>query len=303
MHVMMKFGLALALLLGLGLGLDLAEAAPTFPTLSGRVVDEAGLLSPSAREAITAQLAAHEDATSNQVVVVTLTDLQGYSIEDYGYQLGRHWGIGQAELDNGVLLIVAPKERKVRIEVGYGLEGTLTDALSHDIIQNRILPRFRQQQFEAGITEGVNGILAVLQGSYTPVSKKSRPSQSQDLRVGTFISLFMFLLIAGELSSLWLRGRLRSGLTLAAVAFIAGWIFISMAGGFILAMLLFLMHQFVGGGGGPGASGRSGRYHDRYDYSGRGYGSYGGGYSGGGGFGGFSGGGGSFGGGGASGGW
>lgn len=302
MHLMMKFGLALVLLLGLGL--DLTEAAPTFPTLSGRVVDEAGLLSPGARQAITAQLAAHENATSNQVVVVTLADLQGYTIEDYGYQLGRHWGIGQAKLSNGVLLIIAPKERKVRIEVGYGLEGTLTDALSHDIIQNRILPRFRQQQFEAGITEGVNSILAVLQGSYTPVSKKSRPSQSQDLGVGTFISLFMFFLIVGELSSLWLRSRLRSGLTLAAVAFIAGWIFISMAGGFILAMLLFLMHQFVGGGGGPGASGGSGRYHDRHDYSGRGYGSYGGGYSGGGGFGGgFSGGGGSFGGGGASGGW
>ena len=250
-----------------------------------------------------AQLAAHEDATTNQVVVVTLTDLQGYTIEDYGYQLGRHWGVGQAERDNGVLLIVASKERKVRIEVGYGLEGTLTDALSHDIIQNRILPRFRQQQFEAGITEGVNGILAVLQGSYTPVSKKPRTTQGQDLRVGTFISLLVFFLIAGELSSLWLRGRLRSGLTLAGVAFIAGWIIISMAVGFILAMLVFLMHQFVGGGGGPGARGGSGRQHDRYDYSGRGYGSYGGGYSGGGGFGGFSGGGGSFGGGGASGGW
>ena len=302
MHIMMKLGSAVALLLWLGMGLDPAEAAPTFPTLSDRVVDEAKLLSPSAREAITTQLAAHEDATGNQVVVVTLSDLQGYTIEDYGYQLGRHWGIGQAERNNGVLLIVAPKERKVRIEVGYGLEGTLTDALSHDIIQNRILPRFRQQQFDTGIREGVNGILAVLQGSYTPVRIK-QPAQSQDLRVGTFISLFVFFLIAGEFSSQWLRGRLRSGLTLAAVAFIAGWIFISMAGGFILAMLLFLIHQFVGGGGGPGVSGGSGRHYDRYDYSGRGYGSYGGGYSGGGGFGGFSGGGGSFGGGGASGGW
>lgn len=301
MHARMKLGFAVALLLWLGV----TQAAPTFPPLTGRVVDEAGLLSPSVREAITAELAAHETATSNQVVVVTLSSLQGYSIEEYGYQLGRHWGIGQAERDNGVLLIVVPTERKVRIEVGYGLEGILTDALSHDIIQNRILPRFRQQQYEMGITEGVTGVLAVLQGSYMPVSKAKRQSQSQsqDLRVGTFISLFMFFLIVGEISSHWLRGRLRSGLTLAAMAFIAGWIFISMAGGFILAMLVFLLHQFVGGGGGPGVSGGSGRRHDRYDYSGRGYGSYGGGYSGGGGFGGFSGGGGSFGGGGASGGW
>jgi uncharacterized protein len=299
MHVIMKFGLSAALLLWLGI----VQAAPTFPPLSGQVVDEANLLSPATREAITAQLVAHEKTTTNQVVVVTLTDLQGYTIEDYGYQLGRHWGIGQAEHDNGVLLIVAPKEHKVRIEVGYGLEGTLTDALSHDIIQNRILPRFRQQQYEAGITEGVNAILAVLQGNYTPVSKKKVSKQNQNLHVGTFISLFMFLLIVGELSSMWLRGRLRSGLTLAAVAFIAGWIFIGMAVGFILAMLVFLLHQFIGGGGGPGASGGTGRRHHRYDYSGRGYGSYGGGFSGGGGFGGFSGGGGSFGGGGASGGW
>ncbi len=294
MHVIMKFGLAIALLPVLGL----VQAAPTFPSLSGRVVDEAGLLSPRARQAITARLAEHESTTSNQVVVVTLSDLQGYTIEDYGYQLGRHWGIGQADLDNGVLLIVAPKERKVRIEVGYGLEGTLTDALEHDIIQNRILPRFRQQQFEGGITEGVNGILEVLQGSYTPLGEKSGRIQSPNLRFGIFISLFIFLLIAGELGSLWLRDRLRSGLILAAVGFILGWIFMSMVGGSILAMLLFLMHQFVGGGGGPGASGRSGRHHDYYNYSRGGYGS-----SGGGGFGGFSGGGGSFGGGGASGGW
>jgi uncharacterized protein len=299
MRVIMKFGLSAALLLWFAI----VQAAPTFPPLSGRVVDEANLLSPSTREAITTQLAAHEKATTNQVVVVTVADLQGYPIEDYGYQLGRHWGIGQAEHDNGVLLIVASKERKVRIEVGYGLEGTLTDALTHDIIQNRILPRFRKQQYEAGITEGVNAILAVLQGSYKPVSKKKGTSQGQDKHVGTFISLFMFLLIVGELSSMWLRGRLRSGLTLAAVAFIAGWIFISMAVGFILAMLVFLLHQFIGGGGGPGASGGTGRRHHRYDYLGRGYGSYGGGYSSGGGFGGFSGGGGSFGGGGASGGW
>ena len=299
MRVMIKLGLGAAFLFWLGI----VQAAPTFPPLSGRVVDEANLLSPATREAITAQLEAHEKATTNQVVVVTVADLQGYPIEDYGYQLGRHWGIGQAEHDNGVLLIVAPKERKVRIEVGYGLEGTLTDALSHDIIQNRILPRFRKQQYEAGIIEGVNAILAVLQGDYTPVSKKKVSNQSQNLHVGTFISLFMFLLIVGELSSMWLRGRLRSGLTLAAVAFIAGWIFISMAVGFILAMLVFLLHQFIGSGGGPGASGGTGRHHHRYDYPGRGYGSYGGGYSSGGGFGGFSGGGGSFGGGGASGGW
>src|SRR5690606_31329664 len=103
-----------------------AWAAPTFPELSGRrVVDEANLLQPAEEAALTEKLAALEQGSSDQLVVVTVPDLQGYEIEEYGYQLGRHWGIGQNETNNGVLLIVAPNERKVRIEVGYGLEGIL----------------------------------------------------------------------------------------------------------------------------------------------------------------------------------
>lgn len=295
MQSMFKLGLSMVLLLCL----EVSQAVPTFPNLSGRVVDNAGLLSSTARETIIAELADHEAATTNQVVVVTLTGLQGYTIEEYGYQLGRHWGIGQAQKNNGVLLIVAPNERKVRFEVGYGLEGILTDALAHEIIQDRILPHFRQQQFESGITEGVKGVLAVLEGNYKPANSVKQNVNNQNLRVGTFISLFIFFLIVGEFSSLWLRGRLQSGLKLAAVAFVAGWIFISAAAGLILAILIFLIHQFVGGGGGPAVRGGSGREYDRYNYR-TSHGSYGGGYSGGGGF---SGGGGSFGGGGASGGW
>ena len=110
-------------------------------------------------------LAAHERATGEQVVVVTLHSLQGYTIEDYGYQLGRHWGIGQKGTNNGALLIVAPKEHKVRIEVGYGLEGTLTDAISATIIQNYILPSFKRGDFNAGVLAGTNSILQVLGGN------------------------------------------------------------------------------------------------------------------------------------------
>src|SRR5581483_5381968 len=116
---------AVAFALGLALSLSLvaAEAAePTFPALTGRVVDDADLLSPADEQELTDELKALEDKSSDQVVVVTLPSLQGYAIEDYGYRLGRHWGIGTAKLNNGVLLIVAPNERKVRIEVGYGLE-------------------------------------------------------------------------------------------------------------------------------------------------------------------------------------
>ena len=101
-----------------------------FPALSGRVVDEAGLLSTGDRTALTNSLARLEAKTTDQLVVVTLQSLQGRPIADYGYQLGRYWGIGQKDKNNGVLLIVAASERQVRFEVGYGLEGTLTDALT-----------------------------------------------------------------------------------------------------------------------------------------------------------------------------
>ena len=105
-----------------------------------------------------------EAKTTDQFVVVTLKSLQGTSIEDYGYRLGRHWQIGQKDKNNGVLLIVAPNERKVRIEVGYGLEGTLTDAISQLIIQNSILPRFKAGDFPGGIKRGVEDIVQVLSG-------------------------------------------------------------------------------------------------------------------------------------------
>src|ERR1700719_3809325 len=136
-----------------------------FPPLTGRVVDEAGVLDSRTVGELTLMLADHERTTGQQVVVVTLRSLQGYTIEDYGYQLGRHWGIGQKGANNGALLIVAPKEHKVRIEVGYGLEGTLTDAISSTIIQNYILPSFKRGDYSAGIVAGTTSILGVLGGN------------------------------------------------------------------------------------------------------------------------------------------
>jgi uncharacterized protein len=138
---------------------------PKFPTLTGRVVDEAGVLDSRTVGELTLMLADHERDTGQQVVVVTLRSLQGYTIEDYGYQLGRHWGIGQKGVNNGALLIVAPKEHKVRIEVGYGLEGTLTDAISSTIIQNYILPSFKRGDYSAGIVAGTTSILQALSGN------------------------------------------------------------------------------------------------------------------------------------------
>ena len=116
-------GAAIPLLIFLLLLTPALASAPKFPALTGRVVDDAGVLDASTQSQLTDMLAAHESATGEQVVVVTLDSLQGFSIEDYGYQLGRYWGIGQKGKNTGALLIVVPKEHKVRIEVGYGLEG------------------------------------------------------------------------------------------------------------------------------------------------------------------------------------
>jgi uncharacterized protein len=136
----------------------LAFAAPKFPPLTGRVVDDAQILSPAAEARLTQELAALEQQTGHQLVVATLPDLQGYEIEDYGYQLLRTWGIGRKGEDDGAILIVAPNQRKVRIEVGYGLEPVLTDALSSFIIQRAILPAFKAGDMEKGVVDGTEAI-------------------------------------------------------------------------------------------------------------------------------------------------
>lgn len=263
-----------------------ALAAADFPSLTGRVVDAASLLPEDVQQQLEQQLEQHEQETSNQVVVVTLPSLQGYAIDDYGYQLGRHWGIGQAERDNGVLLIVAPNEREVRIEVGYGLEGVLTDAGSHAIIEDVMLPQFRDNHYEAGILQGVNAILGTLQGSYEPVAR--RPTIDHNI----LFMLFIFIISIGERFASLFSSRLVSAGVLGGIAGVIGWLLLgSLAIGLAMAFFVALFHFFTAGGGGPGSS--------------RGYGnSRSGGFGSGGGFGGgFGGGGGSFGGGGASGRW
>src|SRR5271165_2922047 len=151
----------LAGLLGLLLALlwtpAFAAAPPTgpqFPALTGRVVDDAHVLSPQVQADLTEKLAALEQTTSRQLVVVTLPSLQGYQIEDYGYQLLRQWGIGQKGLNNGALFIVVPSEHKVRIEVGYGLEPVLTDAMSSVILQKAVLPKFKAGDIQGGVIDG-----------------------------------------------------------------------------------------------------------------------------------------------------
>jgi uncharacterized protein len=180
----------------LSLLLVLPALALTFPALTGRVVDEAGILDPSAKAALESKLADFETKTTGQLVVVTLKSLQGTSIEDYGYQLGRHWQIGQKDKNTGALLIVAPSERKVRIEVGYGFEGTLTDAVSKLIIENAIIPRFRANDFTGGINRGVDDIIqavSVDSEEWKARAKQQRPDSQP--RLADLLTLLFFIVI------------------------------------------------------------------------------------------------------------
>ena len=146
---------------------------PKFPVLdNSRIVDEASLFDSSQKSILEQKLAAYENNSSNQIVIVTLKSLDGYDISDYGYQLGRHWGIGQAKKNNGVLLIIAPNEHKVRIEVGYGLEGALNDATANTIIQNDILPFFKTGNYFEGTSKGIDSIIKVTKGEYTKRAKR-----------------------------------------------------------------------------------------------------------------------------------
>ena len=247
-------------------------AAQQFPKLTGRVVDEANLLSPAQEADLTARLEALEKASSRQLVVATVPDLQGYDIADYGYQLGRNWGIGQNEANNGIILLVAPNERRVRIEVGYGLEPIVTDALSHQIIQQDILPRFRADDYPGGIIAGADALIAQLQAPPEQAEQRALEAAQSQQRSSSSGGGSIFPLIFWGLIFLFvLLPMLRRGGRGRRYR---------RRGGFPVIIW------------GPGSGGG-------------GWGSGGGGWGGGGGggFGGFSGGGGSFGGGGASGGW
>ena len=236
---------------------------PAFPALTGPVVDDANLLSPQVRQALAQKLLQYARHTSNQVVVVTLPSLHGYPIDEYGYQLGRHWGIGQKGKNNGALLIVDAAEKQVRIEVGYGLEGTLTDAASFEIIHNIIVPRFQKGDYAGGIVAGARAILAVLGDHAAAVQQQQVREHSATGGLMLLIILFaLFPLIA----TIFSKGKGGPGGGSGGGG--SGWLWLG-----ALAML----GSFGGGGFGGGGFG--------------------------GGFGGFSGGGGSFGGGGASGGW
>src|SRR5450755_824999 len=134
----------------------------TLPALTGRIVDQANIIPAATRSAIEQKLADLEAKSSIQLVVATVASLEGQEIEPYANELFRNWKLGEKTKNNGVLLIVAPKERRVRIEVGYGLEGVLTDALSNEILQAQVLPKFRAGNMPGGVVAGADALIAQL---------------------------------------------------------------------------------------------------------------------------------------------
>ncbi|ATC34623.2 methanol dehydrogenase [Caulobacter vibrioides] len=236
-----------------------ALAEPKFPPLSGRVVDEAQVLSPDVERDLSDKLAALETRTGHQLVVATVSSLQGYPIEDYGYRLGRTWGVGDKDKDDGAILLVAPNDRQVRIEVGYGLEPVLTDALSSVIIQSAILPKFRDGDISGGVVAGADAMIEQLglppEEAKARVADAARPER-QAARGSPIVGFLILLFIIFVFSSLF-RGR-RGGLGSALPWIIlsalnnsgrggGGW---SGGGG----------GGFSGGGGSFGGGGSSGRW-------------------------------------------
>jgi uncharacterized protein len=188
-----------ALLRGMALACCLVTAAFAldFPQLTGRVVDQAGVMSADSRSAVETKLKDLEDKSGIQLVVATVKSLQGSDIETYANQLFRTWKLGQTQKNNGVLLLVAPAEHKVRIEVGYGLEGTLTDALSSVIISNVIVPRFKANDYSGGIDRGVDAIISVLKGDTTDWQPKVsvRPDNGSPVLPGIFfLAVILFII-------------------------------------------------------------------------------------------------------------
>jgi uncharacterized protein len=264
------------------------------PPLTGRVVDLAHVLPDSTKESLLARMAAHEADTSNQAAVLILPSLEGESLEEFSHRVATTWKLGQKGTDNGVLLLVAIQERKVRIEVGYGLEGVLTDARSAQIIRNDIVPRFRAGDLPGGVSAGVDAILRTIEGTYQSTGG-AVPQRENDV-----IGQIAVAVIVGVVVGLSLMGIHRflgpiAGAGLSTL--LAPWMVPAViTGGITLVLLLFMSAVSAGG--------RGSRYRgvdDWIAYSSRG-GGWGGGSFGGAG-GGFSGGGGSFGGGGASGNW
>jgi uncharacterized protein len=266
------------------------------PPLTARVTDLTQTLAPAETAALEAKLADFEARTSNQLAVLVVPTTQPEPIESYALRVAEKWKIGRKGQDNGALFLIAKNDRKMRIEVGYGLEGTLTDVTARRIIAENVAPAFRENRFAAGITAGVDRIIAVVaEGKPLPPPKTEnvrRPGSGFSFDTLLLILFVVVPVVGGVLRRIF--GRLLGSTVGAGVVGTAAWLFVgSLAIAILAGIVAFFVMIFFGLSGGTGRGG--------------GWTSTGGGWGGGGGggssSGGFSGGGGSFGGGGASGNW
>lgn len=264
------------------------------PPLRAHINDYAGILSHEAAQKLESELTEFEKTDSTQIAVLTIPTLEGENLEDFSIRVAEAWKIGQKGSDNGAILLVVKNEHKIRIEVGRGLEGKLTDLVSGRIIRNEIAPYFSSGDFDGGIDRGVNAIMETVKGEYHATAHDSSPAK---MRAPPVFTLFIFFLVAcvflGAISRI--LGGLAGGVGLALIAFIIfpGLAVFALAGIAVAGFLVGLFLTFLFGGGGRGGYFGGGPFFG---------GGFGGGSSGGDG-GGFSGGGGDFGGGGASGDW
>lgn len=189
----------------------LAQSAKPVPALSGRVVDLANMIDAGEEANIVARLAAHEEKTGNQIAVLTIPSLGGESLEGYSLRVARKWALGQKDVNNGVLFLIAKNDRKMRIEVGYGLEGTLTDAIASFIIRRTVRPLFKQGLFTGGTSAGVGQMIEVLEADeallqeWKDRSKKSKSGGEPDWPLFIFIAIWAMIFFGGFISSFLVR--------------------------------------------------------------------------------------------------
>lgn len=281
-----------------------AQELVAVPPLTSPVTDVAGILAPDQAAALDAKLRAFEQGKGSQVAVLIVPSTRPEEIEQYGVRVAETWKLGRAGVDDGALLLVATEDRRVRIEVGYGLEGTLPDAVANRIIDEDIVPRFRSGDYYGGISTGVDRMLRVIEGEPLPEPERRSPAQGVPGLSELLPFLFVLMLFGGSIFRR-LFGRVGGAFATGGTVGFLTWLLVGILGlAFGAGIVAFILALLGGlGGGGPGRGGWYSRRHGSgWGFPG-GFGGGGGGFGGGGIGGGWSGGGGGFGGGGASGSW
>ncbi|MBK7491421.1 MAG: YgcG family protein [Nitrosomonas sp.] len=295
---MIRSGIATWLLITMLLSATLAMADATIPPLKSHVNDLTATLSASEVMHLEQKLQAFEKTKGSQIAVLMIPTTQPETIEQYSIRVAEAWQLGRKGIDDGILLLIAKNDRALRIEVGYGLEGVIPDAIAKRIIADIMTPHFKLGHFANGIDAGIEAIIHLIQGEPLPLPKNSRNSNSaagEHSPVENFVSLLIGAMVLGRILQVML-GRLAGAMVTGIGVGVIGWLsFASLTAAILIAIAAFFINLFLNSDGGVYRTGRSGWSDRGYRNGGFDRGGFGGG--------GFGGGGGGFGGGGASGRW